>query len=240
MRVSQPASAPTPEPRVGDVERLPLFPLGSVLFPGLLLPLHIFEERYRLLVRELIGRPDDVPKRFGVIAIREGREVGPDGIKALHEIGCAAELRAVEPYDDGRFDIVTTGSHRFRLRSLEPGLPYLQADVEWLPEPSGDAPQVLAQAVGRHFLAYRGALAALQGQVDSEETTLPDDPLVLSYLVSAAMVLDLDDRQGLLAAKDTTRRLRRVLTLLQREESLLRHVPSLPGIEYARQPYSPN
>ena len=99
---------------------------------------------------------------------------------------------------------------------------------------------MLAQAVGRHFLAYRGALAALQGQIDSEDTALPDDPTVLSYLVSAAMVLDLDDRQGLLAAPDTTRRLRRVMTLLQREESLLRHVPSLPGVEYARQPYSPN
>jgi len=239
-RVSQPDSAPPPEPRVGDVERLPLFPLGSVLFPGLLLPLHIFEERYQLLVRELIGRLDDVPKRFGVIAIREGREVGPDGIKALYEIGCAADLRAVEPYDDGRFDIVTTGSHRFRLRSLEPGHPYLQADVEWLPEPSGDAPQVLAQAVGRHFMAYRGALAALQGQIDGDETTLPGDPTVLSYLVSAAMVLDIADRQGLLAARDTTRRLRRVLTLLKREESLLQHVPSLPGVEYSRQPYSAN
>src|SRR5215831_15157203 len=100
-------------------QTMPLFPLGTVLFPGLVLPLHIFEERYRQLVRELIQRPDDVPKRFGVVAIREGREVGPDGIRALHEVGCAAELRAVEPYDDGRFDIVTTGSHRFRLTAID-------------------------------------------------------------------------------------------------------------------------
>jgi Lon protease-like protein len=237
----EPADLPTPEPRVGDVERIPLFPLGTVLFPGLLLPLHIFEERYRLLVQELLVRPDGTARRFGVVAIREGREVGPDGITALHEIGCAAELRAVEPYDDGRYDIVTTGSHRFRLIGLDPSLPYLQAEVQWLPEPPGEAPGVLAGVVAQRFAAYRVALAALQGVAEPEDPTpLPDDPGVLSYLVSAAVVLDLADRQALLEAGDTTRRLRMVLALLKREESLLRHVPSLPGIEYARQPYSPN
>jgi Lon protease-like protein len=238
--VSQPADVPTPEPRVGDIERIPLFPLGSVLFPGLLLPLHIFEDRYRLLVQELLDRPDGTARRFGVVAIREGREVGPDGIKALHEVGCAAELRAVEPYDDGRFDIVTTGSHRFRLTGIDASLPYLQGDVQWLPEPPGEAPAVLAEAVGRRFSAYRALLAQLQGAELPDDTAMPDDPAVVSYLVSAAMVLDLSDRQALLASRDTTRRLRLALTILRREESLLRHVPSLPATEYAHQPYSPN
>jgi uncharacterized protein len=228
-------------PRFGDVERIPLFPLGTVLFPGLLLPLHIFEDRYRLLVQELLAQPDGSARRFGVVAIREGREVGPDGIKALYEIGCAAELRAVEPYDDGRFDIVATGSHRFHLIGLETSQPYLQADVEWEPESPGEAPEVLAGVVLQRFAAYRVALAHLQGVSEPEDPTpLPDDPNVLSYLVSAAMVLDLADRQALLAAPDATTRLRHVLSLLKREESLLRHVPSLPGVEYARQPYHPN
>jgi Lon protease-like protein len=238
--VSQPADLPTPEPRVGDIERIPLFPLGSVLFPGLLLPLHIFEDRYRQLVQELLDRPDGTARRFGVVAIREGREVGPDGIKALYEVGCAAELRAVEPYDDGRFDIVTTGSHRFRLTGIDASLPYLQGDVQWLPEPPGEAPAVLAEAVGRRFSAYRILLAQLQGAEPPDDTPMPDDPAVVSYLVSAAMVLDLPDRQALLASRDTTRRLRLALTMLRREESLLRHIPSLPATEYARQPYSPN
>jgi len=238
--VSQPADVPTPEPRVGDIERIPLFPLGSVLFPGLLLPLHIFEERYRLLVQELLERPDGTARRFGVVAIREGREVGPDGIKALYEVGCAAELRAVEPYDDGRFDIVTTGSHRFRLTGIDASLAYLQGDVQWLPEPPGEAPAVLAEAVGRRFAAYRILLARLQGALPPDDTPMPDDPSVVSYLVSAAMVLDLSDRQALLSSRDTTRRLRLALSLLRREESLLRHVPSLPATEYAHQPYSPN
>ena len=89
--------------------RIPLFPLGTVLYPGLMLPLHIFEDRYRQLVRELVDAPEGASRRFGVVAIREGREVGSDGIKALHDIGCMAELRQVEQYEDGRYDIVTTG-----------------------------------------------------------------------------------------------------------------------------------
>ena len=74
-------------------ETLPLFPLGSVLYPGLLLPLHIFEERYRQLVRDLLEAPE--PRRFGVVAIREGRETGVDGVSALYEIGCTATVRRV-------------------------------------------------------------------------------------------------------------------------------------------------
>ena len=69
-------------------ETLPLFPLGTVLYPGLLLPLNIFEERYRQLVRDLLDGPE--PRRFGVIAIRKGRETGVDGISALYQVGCTA------------------------------------------------------------------------------------------------------------------------------------------------------
>ena len=72
---------------------MPLFPLGTVLYPGLVLPLHIFEERYRQLVGDLLDGPE--PREFGVIAIRKGRETGVDGVSALYEIGCAAALRQV-------------------------------------------------------------------------------------------------------------------------------------------------
>jgi Lon protease-like protein len=220
-------------------ERIPLFPLGSVLFPGLLLPLHIFEERYRMLVRTLLEQPEEEGRAFGVVAIREGREVGADGVRALHEVGCAAELRGVESYPDGRFDIVTTGANRFRLVEVDESLPYLQADVEWLDEPTGDDVDVLASSVGTSFLSYRAALLATQGQED-DGGGLPDDPLVLSYLIGAAMVLDLPDKQAVLAAPSTGDRLRLELNLLRREDSVLRRLPSLPGVEYTRQPYSAN
>src|SRR6267154_3866164 len=102
-------------------ERLPLFPLGTVLFPGLLLPLHIFEERYRQLVGDLMSEPE--PRRFGVITIRKGRETGVDGVSALYEIGCTATLRRVVEHDDGTFDLVVAGTQRFRLESLDHSLP---------------------------------------------------------------------------------------------------------------------
>src|SRR5579859_252727 len=109
-------------------ETLPLFPLGTVLFPGLLLPLHIFEDRYRQLMRDLLDGPE--PHRFGVIAIRRGRETGVDGIRALYEIGCIATLRQVNALDDGQYDIVTVGTHRFRLASLDDSGPYLRGQVD--------------------------------------------------------------------------------------------------------------
>ena len=112
-------------------ESLQLFPLGTVLYPGLLLPLHIFEDRYRQLVRDLLDGPE--PGRFGVIAIRKGRETGVDGISALYEIGCTATLRQVREHDDGRFDLVTAGAQRFRLLGLyDDSRPYLQGEVDLL------------------------------------------------------------------------------------------------------------
>src|SRR5256885_14664124 len=90
-------------------EMLPLFPLGAVLYPGMLLPLHIFEERYRQLVSDLLDGAE--PRRFGVIAIRKGRETGIDGVRSLYEIGCIATVRRVGGRDDRRLHHVTGGPH---------------------------------------------------------------------------------------------------------------------------------
>ena len=216
-------------------ERIPLFPLATVLYPGLLLPLHVFEERYRALVAELVEQPDDAgPRFFGVVAIRVGREVGADvftagdGATALHEVGCTAELRSVEAYPDGRFDLVTAGSRRFRVLDLDTSRAYLQAEVEWLDEPAGEAAAVLTGNVLRQFRAYRDALLEVQGLVGAADA-LPGDPSVLSYLVAATMVLDLGDHQSLLAAPDTATRLLLELGLLRRESALLRVLPLPPS-----------
>jgi len=212
---------------------LPLFPLGTVLFPGLVLPLHVFEERYRRLVRDLVAEPE-AERRFGVVAIREGREVGSDGVRALHPVGCIARLRRVDPYDDGRFDILSTGTQRFRLDEVDTSLPYLRGDVEIMTEPEGESPGTLARVVASSFDAYRRALGA------TASAELPEDPQSLSYLVAATMVLELSDKQRLLEAPDTTDRLRRELRLLRRETALLGLLPSLPGVELTRVPSSPN
>ena len=154
-------------------------------------------------------------------------------------MGCTAELRTVEAYEDGRFDIVTVGARRFRVLALDSSLAYLQAEVQWLDEPAGDAAKVLAASVLRHFRTYRDALVQTQGQARARDA-LPGDPEFLSYLVAATMVLDLGDHQSLLAAPDTSTRLLLELGLLRRESALLRVLPSLPAVDYARQPASPN
>jgi uncharacterized protein len=216
-------------------ERVPLFPLGTVLFPGLVLPLHIFEERYRALVRHLIELPEGAPRRFGVIAIKAGREVGVDGVLALHDVGCTAELHKVEAYSDGRFDIVATGGARFRLREVGPPEPYLSGEVEFLGEDQGDDAEHLRAQVAPLFAEYQRRLRGLQGEPPAEPPELPADPTVLSYLVAAAMILDLADKQRLLGATDAADRLRLERGLLHRENAILTPLPSLPAVDLLRQ-----
>jgi len=220
-------------------EPLPLFPLGTVLYPGLPLPLHIFEERYRQLVRDLLAGPE--PGQFGVIAIRKGRETGVDGVRALYEVGCVAALRQVREHSDGRFELVTSGTRRFRLVSLERGRPYLQGQVDLLAEDPGDeaAARVAVRAVRLAFGDYLAALA-VQGEVEVTIPELPDEPIALSYLVAASMVVDLPDRQALLAQPDALRRLQAERELLARETAMLRTFTSAPapGLRYSR--WNPN
>jgi Lon protease-like protein len=225
--------------RVGARAVIPLFPLGTVLVPGLVLPLHIFEPRYRRLVHDLQTRQED-DRAFGVVAIREGREVGDDGVTAMYDVGTLAVVRDISPYPDGRFDLMTNGDARFRVIRLADGdAPYLMAEVEWLPEDAAgtDAEAgVLARGVSRRFDAYREAVAAAGAAEAAQMLELPEDPRILSYLVVVAMVLDLSDRQVLLEAATTLERLRLEVGLLGRETMLLRELPSLPAIDLARTP----
>lgn len=220
-------------------EMLPLFPLGTVLFPGLLLPLRIFEERYRQLVRDLMAGPP--PGRFGVVAIREGRETGADGVLAVHGVGCVAMVRRVVPHDDGRFDLVTVGTQRFRLGEVDRSRPYLQGVVDLLAEDTGDpaAAGIAARAVREAFGAYVGALAS-RGDARVSVPELPDDPVALSHFVAASMVVDLPDRQDLLAAPDALRRLTAERALLSRETAMVHSLTSAPDPERRYSPYSPN
>ena len=226
---------------------LPLFPLSTVLFPGMRLPLHIFEDRYRLLVSDLAAGPE--PRRFGVIAIRKGREVGAEGVTALHEVGCVAEVRQITPHADGRFDLATVGAERFRLLRADTSLPYLQGEVEMLGDdasPPGTDQAVAAEAlafatsrVQAGFRAYLNALADRGGSVISI-ADLPDEPVLLSYVIGAAMIIDLPERQSLLAAPSALERLRRERSLLVRETAMLRATTSRPAPDYAFEQFSQN
>lgn len=233
---------------------LPVFPLGTVLFPGLVLPLHIFEERYRTLVRELVASTSDGPHEFGVVTLRRGLEVqqpaegaaelpadpAPVTAPQLYDVGCTAELRQVTELPDGRFDIVTVGRRRFKVLSVEAGsAPYLTAEVEWMPDDDGadETADLLAPRVLGAFRTYLELLRPDSEVLDQ----VPDDPTVLSHLVAATAQLTTDERQLLLAAPDTATRLRTELKLLNREAVLLARVRAVPvPLSDLARPASPN
>jgi Lon protease-like protein len=151
--------------------RLPLFPLNSVLFPGLVLPLNVFEERYRAMMRDLLKTPEDESRRFAVVAIRDGHEVSPsapgmpdgtavpdrgptagfgdDPLAAFHEVGCVADAATIRERADGSFEVLATGTTRVRLLSVDASGAFLTAELEELPEDPGDEAGALAEGVLR-------------------------------------------------------------------------------------------
>lgn len=224
---------------------LPLFPLNTVLVPGLVLPLHIFEPRYRQLIEVLLGEPDEDAREFGIVAVRDGWDVHRDGIDALYPVGTATVLRQADRLDDGRFDIVTTGSRRFRLVGVDISAPLVTGEVEFLEDVNDPGDDLLAVSVAQRFRAYR---LALSGQVedsvdpddDEDDDGLPDDPTVLSYLVTAAMVLPVAERQLLLSAPTTGDRLRLARTMLGREATLISILSAVPALDLISDAPSPN
>lgn len=210
-------------------DRLPIFPLGAVLFPGLVLPLQVFEERYRHLMRDLLA--GDEPHRFGVVSIELGHEVGSGAARRLAAVGCTAEVRDVQEHDDGRYEIVTTGGARFRLEEIDDSLDYLQADVTMLPEEDGPGAGAAVAPVSAQFRRYIEALAAHGAEI-TELDDLPGDPLSLSYLIAASVVLDRPDKQRLLRAEHAAARLRLEYDLLRRENLLLERFPTVPASDF--------
>lgn len=223
-------------------EMLPLFPLSTVLFPGMRLPLQVFEARYREMIADLLRRPE--PRQFGVIAIRKGRETGAGGFTALHEIGCVAEIRSAAAREDGRYDLQAAGTERFRLLGLDESRSYFQGKIERLPDEAAGAGAAeeaagIVRWVQAGFRAYLNALADRGGGVISV-AQLPDEPLLLSYVVGAAMIIDLPDRQGLLAAPGTTARLKAEHSLLARETGILKATATRPAPDFKHEQFSQN
>lgn len=210
-----------------------------MLFPGVTLPLHIFEDRYRSLVSRLLEQPDGEPRMLGVVAIREGYEVGSRGVHSVQRLGCSAELTSVETYDDGRFDIEVVGRRRMRIDALDTGGEFLVGEVAWLDDVPGDnAPEAAARALFT-FESYRARLRELHGD-DALPDDPPTDPTELSYGLGATCLLTQADRQALLEAEDTTGRLALATSMMRAELTAMKAVPSLPATDVARTGWSPN
>jgi Lon protease-like protein len=231
--------------------QLPLFPLHTVLCPGVALPLRVFEDRYR----EMVGRCLELDQPFGVVLIRDGREVGP-GATSIATVGTIAEIREASKYSDGRYDLLVVGTRRFRIESVAVGRkPYLVGEVSELDEPVGDPDlaERLTSEVTQRFVRYLALLQPAEGEdaaeidvqveVDVEDddsdkgqvvesrsssgsgaevrVTIPDDPTVLSYLLSGIIQVDQPRRQALLEADTTVDRIDELLRLIEREITLL-------------------
>jgi uncharacterized protein len=210
-------------------QRLPIFPLGTVLVPGLVLPLQIFEPRYRQLVADLEELPED-EREFGVVAIREGSEVGVGSLRALYDVGCAASLQQISTAPDGRSQILSTGARRFRLLDLDADAdtPYLTGLVEWLDEVEGNLDPTTALRSRALWARYTELLGGFGPQVVQD---LPEDPGPLSYLLMTAVVMPLHERQGLLSAPTDAARLEAVNRFLREEVTIMSVVPSLPLLD---------
>ncbi|MGB3258631.1 MAG: LON peptidase substrate-binding domain-containing protein [Ornithinimicrobium sp.] len=196
---------------------LPLFPLGTALMPGSFLPLQIFEDRYVALLEDLVREQETRPPVFGVVAIRKGYEVGEAGARALHTVGCSAQLRQATSLGEDRFLIVIEGRTRFRIEALQSDeqTPYAQAEITWLEEVSGDDRQIPSLA-----RALRGEVATYRATLGDDALESPDDDRVLSYWLPEALDLDLSDRQLLLASESTETRLRLSRHMVRRESTL--------------------
>ena len=190
---------------------LRLFPLRSVLFPGMPLPLHIFEDRYKLMIGECIR--DEVP--FGVVLIREGAEVG--GPARVYPIGTLARIHQVENLDDGRMNILAQGEHRFRITEIVQQEPYMSARVAFMPQAGSEMQQTelaeLSDSVAQEFIKY-DRLTALVDEDWEMQDALPDTPEDIAYLVASVMPLSPREKQALLAQDS-------VETLLKSERKAL-------------------
>lgn len=222
-----------------------MFPLNAVLFPGVVVPLHIFEDRYRALVRDLLAESSPAERVFGVVAIREGYEVGDHGMQSAHRVGTVVQLTACERFEDGRFDIEVTGRQRMRMDVMHTQGDYFTADVELLEDTEPDDPATRAEAqlevvrVVEAFDDYRALVGELRGE-ELVRGRLPADPTYLSYTLAAGCILTLAQRQALLEADSALERLRRLGADLRGEIRAIRALPSLPATELARTRWSPN
>jgi Lon protease-like protein len=214
-------------------ERLPLFPLDTVLVPGMVLPLHIFELRYRTMLRRVLAED----RRFGVLLLRRGSAVDPD--PEPYDVGTVAEVTDVVTLGDGRANISTTGRQRFRVSAFHRDQPYLSADVELLDDPYQHTEQLmdLQEEVERLGLRYVTMLLTLTTE-QVARVQLPRDPVMLSYKVAALFVgsMRVEEAQALLASPTVEHRLYGEILLLRRELAILRRMGEMGKPDGQRSP----
>ena len=203
---------------------IPIFPLNVVLFPGMQLPLHIFEPRYcAMIARCLENEGFGIERAFGVAMIVSGRE--GEGNTYPADIGCLAHIAQVATLPDGRYNLMATGQRRFLIQSLRDEDDYLVGTVEWL-EDRGEEEYTEDEAVRTRAAleSYMRATAENSGSLspDMMQLEIPISPYELSMWVAALLPLPPQDKQPLLEETSTMQRLMREYSLLKRAEVIQR------------------
>ncbi len=205
-----------------EMYELPLFPLNTVLFPGMPLPLHIFEERYKEMMADCIreGQP------FGIIRLEESMD---DDSPMLGDIavGCTAEIAQVQPLDEGRMLIIAIGRERFRVVEFNHDKPYLVGLVTPAPLDVEDEIAEQAQVEGLEplMIEYLNKLAIV-GNVDVESHQIPTDPEGLIYMAATLIQLPTADKQAFLALDRASELAQLLRHSYRRELSLMKTIPS--------------
>ena len=192
---------------IRELEELPLFPLATVLFPGAILPLHIFEDRYKAMMRHALEND----RLFG-LSYRKDAEAGAETPPDIGSIGCAARIETVMPLEEDKMDLICTGVIRYRVVGLNQLSPFLLARVEPFmddPEPDNDLTELFddLRDIGKQFLMAAEVLNELGVPINPN---LPEDPEAFSLLLSSALPFDNDRKQRLLEMTSTKLRLTRL------------------------------
>jgi uncharacterized protein len=194
-----------------------MFPLGTVLFPSAILPLHVFEPRYRALVRDCLAGE----RELGIVLIERGSEVGGGDVRT--DVGTVAHIVRADEQPDGRWGLVTVGARRLRVREWLPDAPYPLADVEDWPDPApgpGHAEQVEAVVATLRRVLARAAEAGDAAAPATVEVS--GDPVLALHQVAAVAPLNVLDKQRVLAAPSPEARARLLADLLADAEEVLR------------------
>ena len=205
------------------IEELRLFPLNVVLYPGMQMPLHIFEERYKLMIGECL----EADEPFGVVMIREGMEVG--GPASPYLTGTTARITKVERLEEGRMNLATVGERRFRIVDTLHQAPYLKGRVQFLPEETGDLGEGVLEKARELFVEYLRNLSGLQGGWSSQND-IPADAGRLSYSIAQYLEIPSRAKQRLLELPFIGERLQYEIPLLEGanqriKEELVRRSP---------------
>ncbi|MCJ7624068.1 MAG: LON peptidase substrate-binding domain-containing protein [Anaerolineaceae bacterium] len=201
---------------------LPLFPLHTVLFPGMPLHLHIFESRYQLMIQQCMEKNQG----FGVVLIRSGQDTGNQNVK-FYPIGCSARITAIEPLKDGHLNLVARGEQRFRILKVSDTQPFLLGQVEAIPIES--SPGLMNKYNIDAFSQLVRKYLHVFSKISTDETDLsllqlPDEPTLLLYLAASIIQLPSYEKQPLLEAKSLEQFFDRLERIYQREKAVLLHL----------------